>query len=65
MILVVAELEAKAIIVTIPVGSRVVGEAWSVIIGGGSAFADEANPKVVVKIGQTGDKGTAEITDVM
>jgi glucan 1,3-beta-glucosidase len=34
-------------------------------MGGGSTFGDEANPKVVVKVGQAGDKGTVEVTDVM
>jgi glucan 1,3-beta-glucosidase len=51
--------------VKIPVGTRVVGEAWSVIMAGGPAFNDQANPKVAVQVGAEGDKGVMEISDVM
>ncbi|KAG6333026.1 hypothetical protein ID866_6061 [Astraeus odoratus] len=37
----------------IPAGSQVVGEAWSVIMGGGPKFQDEKNPKVVVQVGES------------
>ncbi|KAH9857052.1 exo-beta-1,3-glucanase [Lenzites betulinus] len=50
---------------TIPAGTQVVGEAWSVIMGGGAAFADQANPAVVVRVGNAGDEGTVEITDIV
>ncbi|KAI6165441.1 glycoside hydrolase family 55 protein [Pisolithus thermaeus] len=36
----------------IPAGSQVAGEAWSVIMGGGSNFQDESNPKAVVQAGE-------------
>lgn len=49
----------------IPAGAQVVGEAWSVILGGGSAFSDMANPKVVVQVGQEGDTGIVEISDII
>jgi glucan 1,3-beta-glucosidase len=49
----------------IPVGTRLVGEAWSVIMAGGSAFNDQSNPKVAVQVGASGDKGVMEISDVM
>jgi glucan 1,3-beta-glucosidase len=49
----------------IPVGTRVVGEGWSVIIAGGSAFNNQNSPKVAVQVGAAGDKGVVEITDVM
>ncbi|KAJ5726886.1 Pectin lyase fold/virulence factor [Penicillium malachiteum] len=48
----------------IPVGSRIVGEAWSVISGYGNAFKDIENPKAVVKIGNRGDVGLIEIQDM-
>ncbi|EIN07504.1 beta-1,3-glucanase [Punctularia strigosozonata HHB-11173 SS5] len=50
---------------TIPAGARVVGEVWPVILGSGSAFNDQNNPKQVVKVGNAGDTGTIEITDVL
>ncbi|TRM62679.1 glycoside hydrolase family 55 protein [Schizophyllum amplum] len=49
---------------TIPVGSRIVGEVFSVIAGSGDAFKDSANPQVVVKVGNEGDVGTIEIQDI-
>lgn len=42
-----------------------VGEAWSVIAGSGSAFQDQSNPTVVVKVGNSGDTGVIEITDII
>ncbi|EIN07518.1 exo-beta-1,3-glucanase [Punctularia strigosozonata HHB-11173 SS5] len=50
---------------TIPAGARVVGEVWPVILGSGDAFNDQSNPKQVVKVGNSGDTGTIEITDIL
>jgi len=36
---------------TIPPGTRMVGEAWSVISGKGNYFQDQHNPQVVIKVG--------------
>jgi glucan 1,3-beta-glucosidase len=49
----------------IPSHARIVGEAWSVILGGGSAFTDQDAPRVVVQIGEPGDEGTVEISDMI
>ncbi|KAJ7470268.1 glycoside hydrolase family 55 protein [Mycena latifolia] len=51
--------------ITIPAGSRIVGEAWSVISGDGSAFQDQNNPQVVVRVGEPGSQGIVEITDMI
>jgi glucan 1,3-beta-glucosidase len=48
----------------IPPGSQIVGEAWSVISGAGSTFADAANPLPVVKVGNPGDIGTCDISEM-
>ncbi|KAG5985399.1 hypothetical protein E4U55_003627 [Claviceps digitariae] len=48
----------------IPVGSRIVGEAWSTISGGGEFFKDDAKPRPVVQVGKPGDVGTAQIQDM-
>lgn len=48
----------------IPVGSRIMGEAWAVISGAGDAFKDSSNPKPVVQVGQKGDVGVIEIQDI-
>ncbi|EMD38344.1 glycoside hydrolase family 55 protein [Gelatoporia subvermispora B] len=50
---------------TIPAGTQMVGEAWSVIMGGGSVFQDQSNPTVMVKVGNSGDEGIVEITDIL
>ncbi|KAF8900746.1 exo-beta-1,3-glucanase [Gymnopilus junonius] len=50
---------------TIPAGTRLVGEAWSVLAGKGPAFQDQTNPQVVFKVGEEGDQGQTEITDVV
>ncbi|KZT64335.1 glycoside hydrolase family 55 protein [Daedalea quercina L-15889] len=49
----------------LPTGTQLVGEAWSVIMGGGPAFADVRNPKVMVRAGEPGSRGILEISDVV
>ncbi|CAL1707953.1 unnamed protein product [Somion occarium] len=51
--------------ITIPAGTQVVGEAWSVIQGTGNTFTDYNNPQVVVRVGDPGSQGVAEITDII
>ena len=51
--------------VTIPAGTRLVGEAWSVLAGSRPAFQDQDNPQVVFKVGEEGSQGITEITDIM
>ncbi|RYC61691.1 hypothetical protein CHU98_g4510 [Xylaria longipes] len=51
--------------VLIPTGSRVVGASWSQIQGTGYYFSDMTDPKVVVRVGNPGDVGTMEISDML
>jgi glucan 1,3-beta-glucosidase len=52
--------------VRIPPNIRITGEIWPLIMAGGnSAFKDQNNPKPVFKVGQPGDVGTVEITDLI
>lgn len=51
--------------IVVPLGSKIVGEAWSQIMGTGPKFADMKNPKVMVKVGNPGDTGVIEITDML
>lgn len=51
--------------ITIPAGTRVVGEGWSVLAGKGPKFQDQYEPKVVVRVGEEGSTGVTEITDVV
>jgi hypothetical protein len=51
--------------VLVPAGSRLVGEAWSVLAATGAAFQDISSPKPVFKIGNAGDEGLVEISDLV
>lgn len=51
--------------VFIPTGSRVVGSSWSQIQGSGFYFADMNAPRVMVQVGNRGDVGTMEISDML
>lgn len=52
---------------TIPAGTRLVGEGWSVIAGKGHKFQNQDDPRAVVRVGEKGceEKGATEITDVV
>lgn len=47
----------------IPGGSRIVGEAYSVILSSGSFFNNMTNPQPVVKIGNSGEAGKVELSE--
>ncbi|OHW93690.1 glucan-beta-glucosidase [Colletotrichum incanum] len=51
--------------VNIPTGSVVQGSLWSQILGSGFYFSDMQNPKVMVQVGNKGDIGTMEITEML
>lgn len=51
--------------VTVPVGTRIVGELWSVIMANGIAFNDVNKPTPVFRIGNPGDLGMVEISELM
>ncbi|KAJ7722998.1 exo-beta-1,3-glucanase [Mycena maculata] len=50
---------------TIPAGTQMVGEAWSVIAGKGAAFQNINSPQPVVQVGAPGSSGLLEITDII
>jgi glucan 1,3-beta-glucosidase len=49
----------------IPAGTQIYGEAWAVVMGSGSSFNDQNNPKVVVQVVTAGSKGITEIGGVI
>lgn len=49
----------------IPVGSRITGSGWSQIMATGSYFEKADNPKAVVQVGNKGDRGNVEISDIL
>ncbi|KAI0814551.1 glycoside hydrolase family 55 protein [Xylaria sp. FL0064] len=51
--------------VTIPPGSKIVGETWSQLVASGSYFEDASNPKVMLKVGKPGEEGGVELQDLI
>ncbi|KID95120.1 LysM domain-containing protein, partial [Metarhizium majus ARSEF 297] len=49
----------------VPSHALITGEAWSQIVASGSFFQDMKNPKPMVKVGNDGDQGTVEISDML
>lgn len=49
----------------IPVGSRIIGQAWSQIMMKGSKFENQLKPRVGVQVGQVGDVGIIEIQSLL
>ncbi|KAL6229168.1 hypothetical protein BDW75DRAFT_245974 [Aspergillus navahoensis] len=49
----------------IPLGSRIMGQAWPQIMATGPKFEDIDNPHVAVKVGDPGDIGIIEIQDML
>jgi glucan 1,3-beta-glucosidase len=51
--------------VKVPVGSIIIGSGWSQIMASGSYFQNAASPKVMVQVGNAGDSGVIEISDML
>lgn len=49
----------------IPPGSRIVGEAYPVIMASGSAFSSISSPIPVVQVGKSGESGSIEWSDMI
>ena len=52
--------------VKVPKNIKITGEIWPLIMAGGNkAFKDQANPKPVFQVGQSGDIGSVEMSDLI
>src|SRR4051812_43954210 len=51
--------------VTVPPGSRIVGEAWSQLAAFGPRFGNANKPIPLIRVGEKGDKGTVEMQDLL
>jgi hypothetical protein len=52
--------------IKVPKNIRITGEIWPLIMAGGStSFQDQANPKPVFQVGQPGDSGSVEMSDLI
>ncbi|KAE9377716.1 glycoside hydrolase family 55 protein [Stipitochalara longipes BDJ] len=46
-------------------GSRITGQVWSQLVASGTYFADMSKPQVMLKVGNSGDVGSVEISDML
>lgn len=51
--------------VKVPSTIRMTGEIWPLIMASGTAFANQASPAPVFQVGQAGETGAVEMTDLM
>ncbi|MCJ1436590.1 hypothetical protein MMC27_005970 [Xylographa pallens] len=51
--------------VKIPSNIKITGEIWPVIMASGKSFSDMTNPKPVFQVGQPGDVGAVEMSDLI
>lgn len=51
--------------ISVPKNIRMTGEIWPLIMIGGDAFSDPNNPQAVFSIGNVGDIGKVEISDLI
>jgi glucan 1,3-beta-glucosidase len=51
--------------IRVPPICRITGRVWSQLVAKGSAFGSMANPKPMIQVGQPGDTGTVEFSDML
>ncbi|PYH85075.1 exo-1,3-beta-D-glucanase [Aspergillus uvarum CBS 121591] len=51
--------------IVIPAHTRITGQVWSQLVASGDYFADMTSPKVMIQVGNPGDVGTVEISDML
>ncbi|KAJ5211430.1 exo-1-3-beta-D-glucanase [Penicillium cinerascens] len=51
--------------IVIPPNARITGQVWSQLVASGDHFADMTDPKPMIQVGNAGDMGTVEISDIL
>jgi len=51
--------------VKVPKNIKITGEIWPLIMASGSAFSDQSRPTPVFQVGQVGDTGSVEMSDLL
>lgn len=51
--------------VKVPANIRITGEIWPLIMASGSAFSSQSSPKPVFQVGQPGQTGSVEMSDLI
>ncbi|KAF8186858.1 pectate lyase superfamily protein-domain-containing protein [Mycena galopus ATCC 62051] len=63
------DLDAGTCLVTqtikVPTGSTIFGEFWTTILASGTAFSNAGSPTAVLQVGEAGDTGAVEISDIV
>lgn len=49
----------------VPKNIKITGEIWPVLMASGTAFSDEKNPIPMIQVGQAGDVGSVELSDLI
>ena len=51
--------------IQVPTNIKITGEIWPLIMASGSAFSDQTNPTPMFQVGQPGDSGAVEMSDLI
>ncbi|KAI4249362.1 MAG: hypothetical protein LQ352_005683 [Teloschistes flavicans] len=51
--------------ITVPKNIKITGEIWPLIMASGATFSDQSKPAPVFQVGQPGDTGSVEISDLI
>ncbi|PWY88961.1 exo-1,3-beta-D-glucanase [Aspergillus heteromorphus CBS 117.55] len=51
--------------IVIPAKARITGQVWSQLVASGDYFANMTDPKPMIQVGNAGDVGTVEISDIL
>ncbi|KAL8639668.1 MAG: hypothetical protein Q9228_003325 [Teloschistes exilis] len=51
--------------IKVPKNIKITGEIWPLIMASGTAFSDQSKPAPVFQVGQPGDSGSVEISDLI
>lgn len=51
--------------INVPKNIKITGEIWPMIMAKGTSFNDATNPKPVFRVGQPGDEGAVEMSDLI
>ncbi|RAL02989.1 glycoside hydrolase family 55 protein [Aspergillus ibericus CBS 121593] len=51
--------------IVIPKHARITGQVWSQLVASGDYFSDMTSPKAMIQVGNAGDVGQVEISDIL
>lgn len=51
--------------IKVPTNIKITGEIWPLIMASGTAFSSQSSPKPVFQVGQPGDSGSVEMSDLI